>query len=761
MRGTISREVAPMCVPLCALVLSTLMAGGVPAQPVSFFDVIRDVPAAASGTAEVTGDFNGDGIPDLAFNDYSGHIGVFFGNGNGTFRPGPVLNSANTLGAPVLAAADVNGDGNTDLLAASTNASGAWLYVYLGNGDGTFQAAVVSPGPADAEGIAIADFNRDGKPDAALFTFLGPGVVVQPGNGDGSFGAPIPVPGASGMEGRGLITADFTGDGIPDIAVLAQESSGGAVIIFPGKGDGTFLPPISTDLPAVGVAFAAADFDSDGHLDLAVTPQPFAGSLSLLTNNGGGTFAVAPIPTPAAITYPYAIIAADLNRDGRPDIALSYGGGRLPSTGGALGSSIASLLNQGGGVFAVHAGPAVRGNPSQILTADFNGDGKPDLETTSGAESILLGTGDGGFRAPPALNGVTAGPVAIALADFNSDGHPDIVTADYTSNTVSLRLGGGGPIFGLPVSFPALPLPGQLLTGDFNGDGHPDVLVDFSLGTISGYGVAVLLSNGTASLGAPVSTPIPFPPASIVTADFNEDGKLDIAYTGPGHGAVIRYGDGAGKFPTPLSLTEANTGYLAAADLTGAGHTDIVGVDYSHNLFYVWINRGRGVFDLPVTYGAPARPYQPGRRQWRRRGGPADGQWNRPVCGAGERRRQLSTRSGVPGIHSVCQTPGGRSQRRPQTRRLRPGPERERLDCPVGQWRRHVPASGPLRDRRRNRWRGLGGASDGPTAQRGHRRLRNRRGDAAYQHDAMNRRRGGRKKEPAGGHRFGGDGRPG
>jgi len=299
------------------------------------------------------------------------------------------LNSDNAI--YYTAVADVNGDGDLDIVGVDSNGD---LVVLLGNGDGTFQVPIVSPlgglGP-----LAIGDFNRDGRPDVAalggsIFS-TGP-VLILLGNGDGTFQSPKSFPTDAGSFCIAL--GDFNGDGNLDVAASCGSDN---VSILLGNGDGTLQNAVDYGIGQPPFSIVAGDFNRDGHLDLAG-----AGSsgIGILLGNGDGSF-----QAPVMIADPAESLAiADSNGDGILDLAAW---GISPNAT----SEIDILLGKGDGTFEppiVHRiGPYFGG---AIPAGDFNGDGKLDLAvsgrvaTPSGASSlaiaVLFGNGDGTFQPP-------------------------------------------------------------------------------------------------------------------------------------------------------------------------------------------------------------------------------------------------------------------------------------------------------------------------------------------------------------------------
>ena len=331
---------------------------------------------------------------------------------------------------------DFNGDGISDLATASCNAS--TVTILLGNGSGGFTAAPGGPILVDGcpNWLAIGDFNGDGLQDIATANAYNNDVAVLLGNGSGGFAEAPGGPIAVGNLPLSVSVGDFNGDGIPDLAVANGSDNNVTVLLGNGSGGGTAAPgsPFATGNGPTPIALA--DFNGDGILDLAVGNYTDNNVTVLLGDDSGGFSAVTGSPFMVG-NSPYSMVVGDFNGDGKPDLAVANYGD----------NTVTVLLGNGSGGFTAAAGnPFATGNgPNSLAAGDFNGDGRPDLAVANSGDdtvTILLGNGSGGFTA--AAGGPFAagsGSSFLAAGDFNGDGRPDVAIADYNTNNVTVLLG--------------------------------------------------------------------------------------------------------------------------------------------------------------------------------------------------------------------------------------------------------------------------------------------------------------------------------
>ena len=238
-------------------------------------------------------------------------------------------------------------------------------------------------------------------------------------------------------------------------------------------------------------------------------------------------------------------------------------------------------------------------SPTSIAAADFNGDGIPDLAIVnygSNTLTILLGNGDGTFRATAVSPATGAYPMSVVVGDFNGDGKADLAVANYFGNTVTILLGNGDGTFTQAASPSAGYYPTSITTGDFNGDGKTDLAIANS----NNNTVTILLGNGDGTFTATAASPSTGNyPRSIVSEDFNGDGIPDLAIANNGSNTVtILLGNGDGTFiPTAASPTTGSSPYsITAGDFNGDGKTDLAVTNYFSNTVTILLGNGDGTF---------------------------------------------------------------------------------------------------------------------------------------------------------------------
>jgi uncharacterized repeat protein (TIGR01451 family) len=374
------------------------------------FAAAKSYPVGTNPSGVVVADFNGDGKPDIAVvNSGSNNVSILLGNGDGTFQAAKNFDAGNSMNA--IFAADFNGDGKQDLAlflpGSSTNSTNGEVRILLGNGDGTFQAAVATTLTVAATILSVGDFNGDKKADLVLSS-------VDPN------------------------TESVT------------------VEVLLGKGDGTFqsakqIPASDLNAPA----FTVGDFNNDGELDLAVA---ISGGVQVLLGKGDGTFQSGGTANLAMGFAPKAILAVDLNGDGRLDLIVdsqqTSGSGILRSTR----QRVSVFLADGSGTFQSEIliltairGVDFGGLASDLLVGDFNGDGKNDLGDVEGTLEVRLAKGDEAFSTAIPFAGVGA---QAAVADLNGDKFADLIAVDSAGNQVVVLLN-DSPTSGADLGFTA------------------------------------------------------------------------------------------------------------------------------------------------------------------------------------------------------------------------------------------------------------------------------------------------------------------
>lgn len=327
----------------------------------------------------------------------------------------------------------------------------------------------------------------------------------------------------TGSSPESVVAADLDGDGDADLAVASYTDE--AVSVLLNTGNGRFQS--RRDFSVVGEAVSAAqplsvaigDLDADGTADL-VTANSVSlpeGSVSVLMNNGDGSFA-------RAVAYvvgrsPGTLAVRDLDNDGDPDVAVAD----------MDDDTVAILRNKGDGTLLAGRTYRVGRFPDWVAAGELDGDGRADVAVAnreSGTISVLVGTGDGTFR-PRRDYAVGGGAYSVEIADLNGDGNLDLASASSEDEAVSVLLNRGDGTFRPRRQFRTRTPSDSLVIGDLNADGRPDIAAaNPSAGTIS-----VLVNRGDAVFEPKLDYATRGEPNLLAIGDLSGDGRTDLVVT--------------------------------------------------------------------------------------------------------------------------------------------------------------------------------------------------------------------------------------
>ncbi len=561
------------------------------------------VPTGSSPTGVATGDFDGDGITDLVVaNSGDATLAVLLGTPGGSFRRASAVPSGPNPTRVVTG--DFDSDGKFDVVAANSALYTGNFTLFRGDGRGGLTVSLTLAPGRWATAAAAVDINLDAKLDLVCVDFSD-GCFVYLGDGAGGFGDPAPA--GAGSFASDVAVGDFNGDGKPDLAVLAQADS---VAIDLGRGDGTFAPSIVVPTRTVGLAVAAADLDFDGRLDLLVT-EPSRNVIETLRNIGGGNFA--PAGDMASGYGVQDVIAGDLDLDGRTDVVAGlYAGAGVEVWRGISGGGVA-----GGNV--VRTG----GCPTEIVFVDADRDGTPDVVATdqcSGSVVVLYGDGRGAFGSAARRYWPTpTQPIGIGAGDFDEDGMQDLAVSSIGVDRIDLFFGDGAGGYRATSTLPCEYYPRTVSVNDLDGDRHVDLVLTHDSGRVT-----IMLGAGDGGFGTPDVIPIDnLRPTAGVVADFDGDAIPDIAVVGRQNSifayVAILVGTGDGRFTLAGRYPAGHdTQSMVAADFDGDGRTDIAVSAPGTNEVSVLLGLTGGGF-------SEARIYPAGECAWGLAAGDLDG----------------------------------------------------------------------------------------------------------------------------------------
>jgi hypothetical protein len=462
-----------------------------------------------------------------------------------------------------VAVADVNRDGKADIVLTNACTGSNCLPpdtvgVLLGNGDGTFQPAVTYSSGGQTNAMAVADVNRDGKPDIVV---VGDKVAVLLGNGDGTFQSAVTY--SLGTEvGRSVAVADVNGDSKRDLLLGStcgspQSNCEDLVGVLLGNGDGTFQPVVTYNSgDGYQSSVAVADVSGDGKPDLLAANLD-SGTVGVLLGNGNGTFQ--PVATyDAGGPYSISITAGDVNGDGKSDLLVGTSAG------------VAVLLGNGDGTFQPlvdypSGGSIPDSYPASVALADVNGDAKPDVLVANFDPSLAVGVLLNNSGAPPtttalvsSVNPVTVKQVVTYTATVTPQSggtlKGTVMFLDGNSTIAIVTLAGNQAAYS--TSYKKIGT--HAITATYSGDLHnaagskSDTLTEHVRGTSK----TVVTTSGSPSF---VGQPVTFTAA--VTSKYGTipDGELVTFYDGTTTLGSVALAGGTAAFTTSALSGKTHT----------------------------------------------------------------------------------------------------------------------------------------------------------------------------------------------------------
>lgn len=435
--------------------------------------------------------------------------------------------------------------------------------------------------------VAIADVDGDGRRDlVSAHTGLSGSelsVSVALGKGDGIFAPAVEYPVApNGDQVFTFAVADLNGDGALDIATANATPSGPVLSVLSNSGSGTFLQKAEFPLPWTALAVTAADLNGDGRVDLALASH-YSSAVGVRLNDGTGAFPTQTDHTAGGSIH--SVTAADLNGDGQVDLAT------------ADANTVSVLVNDGSAAFSSATSYPTGQEPQTVVATDVDGDGALDLAVTSkldGNVRVLRNDGQGLF---PTSADYPAGkePRSLEAADLNGDGKPELVVTEFPEPELHVLFNDGQGLFPTRVDHATQVFSSSVAAGDVNGDGKADLVVTCP------SDLYVLQNTGSGAFAALEEHHAPSPAYfdGVTAADLDGNGALDLAAVST-DGLQVFLNDGSGALPSPVLSEHVGGTRLQAAELNGDGKLDLVLWNTTTGLggsqVGVALNGGGGVF---------------------------------------------------------------------------------------------------------------------------------------------------------------------
>ncbi|CAF1053779.1 unnamed protein product [Adineta steineri] len=549
-----------------------------------------------------TGDFNNDNQLDIVVtNSWTGNIGIFFGYGNGTFKPQITYSTGSNSQPYDVAIGDFNNDNRSDIAVANYQNNNVGIFLNYGDGSFSNQITYSTGSNSGPRFIGVADFNNDSQPDIMVVNQWNNNIGIFIGYHNATFSYQTTYSAEKGSAPYYAAVGDLNGDNRLDIVVLLYDNR--AALIFLGYGDGTFSrqDAFSTGSNTAPFSCAIADMNNDKYLDIIISDCD-AGKVILLMGFGNGSFANEQSYSTIDNSCLKSVAISDFNNDSVLDIVVTN------SNNDMIGIMLGSIYTNGVRENTYSTGTSP--HPRAISLGDFNNDAQLDIVLANyGSDSleILLGYKNGSFPMQMKIStGSLSVPTSTGVGNFNNDSILDIIVSNSYAENIGIFLGFGNGSFETPQTYSTGigSIPQSVAVGDFNNDKQLDIAVA-STGTDSTF-VLLQYNSGTFRKQISYDTGIDSTPWSVSTGDFNNDGWADFIIVYSGSDSLGVYlGVGNGTFLSPTIYFTGSNWYpwsVSVADFNKDNHLDIVVSYYWYSSIGIFLGLGNGTFSNQTTY---------------------------------------------------------------------------------------------------------------------------------------------------------------
>jgi uncharacterized repeat protein (TIGR01451 family) len=598
--------------------------------------------AGTNPESVAVGDFNRDGRLDLAVaNSGSNNVSILLGNGDGTFQTATNV-SAGTNPFSVIAA-DLNGDGKLDLAVANSGSNN--ISVLIGNGNGTFAVAVNYAAGTNPRSVATGDLNNDGKLDLAAANFGSNNVSILIGNGNGTFGAASNS--GAGTSPTALLVRDFNRDGKPDLATANSGSSDISILLntcpvpdlaITKTHSGSFTQGDAGKVYTITVS-NVGNASTDGSTVTVIDTLP--SGLSPTALSGSGWTCVVPTAVcsrsdtlSAGASYPAISLTVSVANSAPATVtntAKVSGGGELNSvnssasdpatvapltdlvissshlgnfTQGDAGRSYRVTVRNAGGLPTSGTITAIDTLPSGLTATAISGSGWTcNLGTLTCTRSDVLAASSSFPAIAITVNVAANAPSSVANAATVSGGGESNTGNDTASDPTTIWSSQTCGSFGAAIGFQTAYYPTSIVTADFNRDGKADLAVTSYYDST----VSILMGDGAGSFAPTVFYPVNSYPRSIATGDLNNDGVPDLVVVNSDSSSIsILIGNGDGTFAPAVSYSDSEyPQWVTVGDFNGDGNADVVVVNY-YSTVSIWLGSGNGTLKPRNSYPTQA-----------------------------------------------------------------------------------------------------------------------------------------------------------